>query len=160
MNRAWIPPIIVAALAAALVAFLGTTLTDLNGWYRTLEQPDWSPPDYAYGMAWTAIFAFAALAAATAWRAAPDRGTAEIVIGMFALNGFLNILWSLLFFRAQRPDWALFEVALLWVSIALLIWFCGRFSRAAALLLVPYLIWVSIAAALNWEIVRLNAPFG
>jgi tryptophan-rich sensory protein len=76
------------------------------------------------------------------------------------LNGFLNLLWSLLFFRLHRPDWALEEVATLWLSIALLILVLVRTARLAGLLLAPYLVWVSIAALLNFEVVRLNPPFG
>ncbi|MGP1281502.1 MAG: TspO/MBR family protein [Parasphingopyxis sp.] len=160
MSRAWIPPILVAAGAAALVAFLGATITDLDGWYRTLEQPGWAPPDYVYGMAWTAIYALVALAAVTAWRRTPTTQASDMLIGLFALNGFLNILWSLLFFRAQRPDWAMIELVALWISIVVLIVVCARYSRLAAVLLLPYLVWVSLAGALNWEVVRLNSPFG
>ena len=81
------------------------------------------------------------------------------MIGLFALNGFLNILWSLLFFRLQRPDWALIELTLLWCSIALLIGYCARISRLAAALLLPYIAWVSVAGLLNWQVVQLNGPF-
>lgn len=151
---------LVAALAAALIAFLGATITDLDGWYRTLEQPGWAPPDYVYGMAWTAIFALIALAGVSAWRRAPTTQASDMLIGLFALNGFLNILWSLLFFRAQRPDWALIELVALWISIAVLIVVCARYSKLAAILLLPYLAWVTVAGMLNWEVVQLNGPFG
>lgn len=151
---------LVAALAAALIAFLGATITDLDGWYRTLEQPDWAPADYVYGMAWTAIYALIALAGVTAWRKAPTTQAADMLIGLFAFNGFLNILWSLLFFRAQRPDWAMIELVALWISIVVLIVVCARYSKFAAAMLLPYLAWVSIAGALNWEVVQLNTPFG
>jgi len=83
----------------------------------------------------------------------------EWVIGLFALNGFLNVLWSLLFFALKRPDWALVEVALLWLSILLLIIVFWRFVKPASLYLVPYLLWVSFAAFLNLTVVRLNGPF-
>ena len=90
----------------------------------------------------------------------PTKGAAQWVISLFALNAFLNITWSLLFFRLQRPDWAMIELGFLWLSIILLIIYCGRFSRTAAAFLVPYLVWVTVAGVLNWDIVRLNAPFG
>ncbi|MGP1354121.1 MAG: TspO/MBR family protein [Parasphingopyxis sp.] len=151
---------LVAALAAALIAFLGATITDLDGWYRTLEQPGWAPPDYVYGMAWTTIFALIALAGVTAWRRTPTTQASDMLIGLFALNGFLNILWSLLFFRAQRPDWALIELVALWISIVVLIVVCARYSKLAAILLLPYLAWVTVAGMLNWEVVQLNGPFG
>ena len=81
------------------------------------------------------------------------------IIGLFALNGFLNILWSDLFFRLHRPDWALAEVGFLWLSILLLIVTVAPASRKAAWLLAPYLAWVAFAAVLNAAVVRLNYPF-
>lgn len=160
MSRAWILPSALAALAALGVAMLGMTMTDLGPWYRGLEQPSWAPADPVYGAAWTLIFALAAASAVLAWRAAPNRRAIETLIGLFALNGFLNVMWSLLFFRLRRPDWALGEVVVLWLSIVLLMAVTGRYSRAASLLLLPYLAWVTVAGYLNWEIVRLNPPFG
>ncbi len=68
--------------------------------------------------------------------------------------------WSPLFFTLRRPDWALAEIPLLWLSILALIVGLAPISTLAALLLAPYLVWVSVAAALNLEIVRLNGPFG
>lgn len=160
MGLSWIMPILVAAAAALLVAVLGATITEIGPWYHTLVQPSWAPPESAYGIAWTLIYALTALAAVTGWRAAPERRQADWLIGLFALNGFLNILWSTLFFRLQRPDWALAEVVLLWLSILALIVSTRRTSRTAAALLLPYLAWVSFAACLNLAIVRLNPAFG
>jgi translocator protein len=160
MSRASLVPIAIASLAAFGVAMVGGTITDLGPWYESLAKPEFTPPRPVFPIAWTTIFALAAIAGVSAWRAAPDSRTSDTVIGLFALNGFLNLLWSLLFFRMQRPDWAFYELVGLWISIAVLIAYCGRFSRAAALLLVPYIVWVSAAGVLNWEIVRLNAPFG
>ncbi len=160
MNRAALFPVVIAAAFAIITATVGSTITVLDDWYYSLVQPAWAPPDYMFGIIWTAIFALIALAAVVGWRAAPSRREAEIMVGLFALNGFLNILWSFLFFRWQRPDFALAELVLLWLSIAALIWFCGRFSKPAALLLLPYLAWVTTAGVLNWQVVQLNGPFG
>jgi len=153
-------PASVAALVTVLIAALGTTITVLGPWYQSLRQPSWAPPDIIFGPAWTIIFALCAVSATFAWMAAPNRATADTVIGLFALNGFLNLLWSFLFFRAERPDLAGYEVWLLWASIAALITVCRRFSRPAAWLLVPYLAWVTFAGVLNEAVVMLNAPFG
>ncbi|MBU2342188.1 MAG: tryptophan-rich sensory protein, partial [Alphaproteobacteria bacterium] len=101
-----------------------------------------------------------AIAAVTSWRAAATDKVSDTIVGLFAFNGFLNLLWSLLFFRMERPDWAFIEVIALWLSILALAIYCGRQSRLAGVLLLPYLVWVTIAAALNWRIVQLNAPFG
>lgn len=160
MNRLMILPVTVATVAALCVAALGATITDLGPWYQALAKPGWNPPDVMFPMGWTLIYALITISAITAWRAAPTSAVAEGVIGLFALNGFLNITWSLIFFRMQRPDWAFIELIVLWLSIIVLIIYCGRFSRAAAALLVPYLAWVSFAGALNWAVVDLNAPFG
>ncbi len=159
MSSSRATPIVIAALAAVLVAALGATMTDIGPWYQALRKPGWQPPDWLFGPAWTLIFACAALSAATAWRDAQDGRTRDWVIGLFAINGFLNVLWSFLFFRYRRPDLALLEVSALWLSILVLIVFTTRFSRSAALLLYPYLAWVSFAAVLNWAVVRLNPSF-
>ena len=160
MHKSWLLPIIVAGIAAIGVAMLGSTITDLGPWYQSLEKPDWTPADPVFGIAWTLIFALAAVAGVSAWRAAPSTRVSDTIIGLFALNGFLNVLWSLIFFRMQRPDWAFAELLLLWLSVGALIVVCGRYSRLAALALLPYLGWVSIAGALNWQVIELNGPFG
>jgi benzodiazapine receptor len=159
-GKPWIAPTLIAAVAATITAIMGATITELGPWYRGLQQPDWAPPDFAFGIIWTVVFSLTAMAGIAAWRAAPTQRDTETMIGLFALNGFLNILWSLLFFRLHRPDWAQIEVVFLWLSIAALIFTVRRYSTGAALLLLPYLVWVSIAAVLNNAIVSLNGPFG
>lgn len=148
-----------AALGALCVAALGGLATDLSEWYRALAKPAWNLPDWLFGPAWTVIYALTALAGVEAWQAA-DPAQRRVVGALFIVNGALNVLWSLLFFRLRRPDWALLEVALLWLSILSLIVYCGALRRRTVLLLLPYLLWVSFAAALNAAIVGLNEPFG
>lgn len=152
-------PILTAALAAVAVATLGGLITKLGAWYYQLRKPSWQPPDWLFGPAWTLIFACAALAAVIFWRHERDSRARRRVLAAFAVNCSLNVLWSLLFFRLERPDWSLYEVGFLWLSILALIVLIGRTSNKAALLLVPYLAWVSFASVLNWKIVQLNAPF-
>jgi len=160
LTGRWLLPASVAALATAFIAALGTTITRLGPWYYSLEQPPWAPPDMAFGPAWTLIFALSAMSAVSAWMAAPDRESADGLLGLYAFNGSLNLLWSFIFFRLQRPDVAAVEVWFLWASVALLIVKCWRYSRTAALLLVPYLVWVAFAGVLNAAVVVRNAPFG
>ena len=159
MSRAWLFPILIAALVATMVALVGMTMTDIGPWYHGLIQPRWAPADAAYGVGWTAIYAFTALAGVTAWIAMPRGREREWLLGLFALNGFLNIVWSLLFFRLHRPDWALIEVLGLWLSIVALLVFIWRRSMTGAVLLLPYLLWVTFAGYLNMTIVHLNGPF-
>jgi tryptophan-rich sensory protein len=153
-------PVLAAAASAFGVALLGGLMTDIGPWYRGLVQPPWKPPDWLFGPAWTVIFALAAAAGVYAWRRAPGRKSREWMLGLFAANGFLNIFWSLLYFRLERPDWALREVMFLWLSVLLLIIVLARYSRPSGWLLAPYLLWVSFAALLNLATVRLNGPFG
>ena len=160
MNRAALFPIIIAATLALVTAMVGGSITVLDSWYYSLQQPTWAPPDYMFGIIWTTIFALIALAGFLGWQKAPSRRTAEIVLGLFALNGFLNLSWSFLFFRMERPDLAFYELIALWLAILALLIFCGRFYKSASLLLVPYLVWVTIAGMLNYQIVALNGPFG
>ena len=152
-------PIIIAALAALTVAVVGGVMTDIGPWYLSLIKPAWQPRDWLFGPAWTLIFSLAAASGVIAWRDAPNQSSREWMLALFALNGFLNVLWSLLFFRLRRPDWALMEVGFLWLSVLLLMIVLGRYSRKASLLLTPYLAWIAFAAFLNWTTVRLNGPF-
>lgn len=159
MSRAWVFPAAIAALLAATVAVLGATITDTGPWYRSLAQPRWAPPDAAYAVAWTAIFALNAVGGVTGWLATPTWREREALLGLWALNGFLNILWSLLFFRLHRPDWAMIELLALWISVAALIVVTWRRSMTGAALLTPYLLWVTFAGYLTMTVVRLNGPF-
>ncbi|MGB3808081.1 MAG: TspO/MBR family protein [Erythrobacter sp.] len=160
MSKTWFLPAVVAAIVAMIVAALGSTITDLGPWYQSLEKPDWHPPDILFPIGWTVIYAFNTAAVVDAWRAARTARVADTVIGLFALNAFLNITWSMIFFRIQRPDWAFIEVMLLWLSILALVVYCARISKLSGVLFLPYLIWVTFAGALNWAVVELNGPFG
>lgn len=151
--------ILVAAAAATAVGTLGGVLTDTGLWYQNLAKPSWQPPDWAFAPAWTLIFVLAAVAAIYAWRDAQTTAQRWTVVALFTLNSVLNSLWSTLFFVVKRPDWALIEVALLWLSVLLPVLVFWRRSRTASLYLMPYLAWVSFAAFLNFTVVRLNAPF-
>lgn len=151
--------IVVAVLWGVIVAGAGAFLTELSPWYYTLRRPSWQPPDWLFGPAWTVILGLASLSLFLALRYSQDRTGRVLILGLFVLNGVLNVLWSPLFFKLRRPDWALAEVPLLWLSILLPIVLLWPFSWIGSLLLLPYLAWVSFAAILNLTIVRLNRPF-
>lgn len=150
----------VAAISTVVVAGAGGLLTDIGPWYKSLRQPRWKPPDWAFGPIWTTIFIAAATAGVMAWASAPTAAHRHWVLALFALNGVFNIAWSLFYFRLKRPDWALIEWALLWLSVVALIVAFASYSPTSSWLLAPYLIWVSIAGYLNLTTVRLNGPFG
>ncbi len=152
-------PYVVAGAVAAGVGLIGGLSTEIGPWYRALKKPSFQPPDWLFGPAWTIIFALVAYAGAEVWQAATTPDARRLIVLAFAVNGFLNILWSILFFKFRRPDWALIEVALLWLSIVMLIAVSWGLSTRAVLALVPYLLWVSFASVLNYAAVQLNKPF-
>lgn len=152
--------IVVAVIWGIVVARVGGFLTDLSPWYFALKRPSWQPPDWMFGPAWTVILALASFSLYLGLRIAHNAQARSVLVGLFVLNGVLNILWSPLFFKLRRPDWALAEVPLLWLSILAPIVWLARVSSLASALLIPYLAWVSFAAALNWAVVKLNQPFG
>lgn len=153
-------PVLVAAAAAALTALGGGLATRLGPWYWNLRKPSWQPPPWLFGPVWTTIFALIAAAGVIGWESAPNDRAAFVLVALFAINAVVNIGWSVLFFALKRPDFALIEVVFLWLSIVSIIIAMQPYAPRASLLLVPYLLWVSFAAFLNWTIVRLNEPFG
>ena len=159
MNTAFLKTLGLALVLSYGTAGMGGALTELGPWYYALRHPDWKPPDAAFGVIWSTIFTLCAVSGTLAWRAASTPALRRRVLLLFASNAVLNVLWSLLYFKLHRPDWALVEVLFLWLSIAALIVGLWRISRWASALLLPYLVWVSIATALNLATVRLNGPF-
>ena len=149
----------VAAVAAIAILGAGGALTEIGPWYNQLRKPSWQPPNWLFAPAWTTIFALAAFAAVKSWDAASSFAEHALVVGLFTVNGALNVLWSLLFFKLRRPDWALVEIVPLWLSILALIVGLAPLSGHGSLALLPYLLWVSFAAVLNRTIVGLNRPF-
>jgi tryptophan-rich sensory protein len=152
--------VIVAVVSVLVVTGLGGLLTEVGPWYRALRKPYLQPPDWLFGPAWTVILGLAAWSGVLSWHAAHDAGGHWRVAVLFATNAVFHVLWSPLFFKCKRPDWALAEVPFLWGSVLALVIGLWPLSHEASLLVVPYLLWVSFAAWLNWAIVRLNAPFG
>jgi benzodiazapine receptor len=159
MNRRALVSLVWAVVLSYATAGIGAALTDLGPWYAALRQPAWKPPDAAFGVIWTTIFTLCAISGWRAWQRAGAVALRRRVVVLFGVNAILNIVWSALYFKLQRPDWALFEVVFLWLSIAALLIGLWRVSRGASLLLIPYWVWVSIAAVLNLETVHLNGPF-
>jgi benzodiazapine receptor len=153
------PSLWVALAISYGVAGLGGALTDIGPWYLALKQPDWKPPDVWFGPIWSTLFTLTAISAWLAWHAAPWPHLRRRVVLLFTFNALCNVAWSALFFALKRPDWALIEWGLLWLSVLALVLGLWRVSRASACLNVPYLAWVSLAGLLNWQNIVLNGPF-
>ncbi|MEM9705598.1 MAG: TspO/MBR family protein [Pseudomonadota bacterium] len=155
-----LPPAMVAAGIAVLVAITGGLLTNVGPWYRALAKSPLNPPDWVFAPAWTVIYGLCVAAGVIAWKNARTARAKRIVFWLFIANAVLNVAWSGLFFTMQRPDWALIEVATLWASVAGLMIYFREFAIRASILLTPYLIWVAFAAHLNYAVVQMNGPFG
>jgi tryptophan-rich sensory protein len=163
MNLDWVQeyaPIIFAVAWGIILAIGGAWATDIGEWYKSLKQPAWKPPDWVFGPMWTVIFICAGVAFVKAYNSAPDAQAIRLLVILFIVNGLFNLVWSILYFRMRRPDWALIEVLGLWLSILALILAPFSYSPISSWLLAPYLFWVSIAMYLNWTNVKLNGPFG
>ena len=158
-NRAALKTYAIAFALSYLTAGIGGGLTELGPWYFALKHPEWKPPDPYFGVIWSTIFTLCAISGAMAWQSAQSAPLKMRVLVLFGTNAFLNIFWSALYFKLQRPDWAVFEVIFLWLSILFLVMGLWRITKKAAFLLMPYWIWVSVATVLNVETVKLNGPF-
>ena len=131
------------------------TATSVGGWYQGLARPSFNPPDWVFAPVWITLFVMMAVAAWLVWRRtgfAAGRGP----LSLFAIQLALNLLWSALFFGLRAPGWALVEIPFLWAAIAATTLAFRPVSPAAALLLVPYLLWVSFAIVLNASVWWLN----
>jgi tryptophan-rich sensory protein len=125
-----------------------------GAWYAGLNKPYWTPPNWAFPVVWGLLFALNAWAGWMIWEAVgasrPD------VLALYVGSLALNAAWSWLFFGLKRMDLALIDVALLWLSLVALIAVFWSIRPAAALPVLPYLGWVTIAAALNRRMIQLN----
>jgi translocator protein len=153
------PAILVSLAYIAVLAVFGGLLTEVGPWYENLNFPPWRPPNWLFAPAWTIIYMFVGSSSVIAWYAAPDATMRSWLIALFLINGIFNILWSGLFFKLRRPDWAFIEVIALWLSILALLIFIGSYSSLGGALMTPYIAWVTFAAYLNLRMVQLNAPF-
>lgn len=124
-------------------------------WYEELAKPRWTPPKWLFPVAWSVLYAMIAISAWLVWRDAPF-ALAALPLIVWVIQLALNAAWSWIFFGLRRIGLALAELVLLWLAIAATIMMFAPLSTLAALLLVPYLIWVSFAGALNLAILRLN----
>jgi len=148
-------------------------------WYVSLQKPDFSPPNWVFAPVWTVLFLLMGISLYLVWAKnwkieAPENKSAEKAwnpvstklwsgswkeenaVAIFILQLVLNILWSVIFFGLKLPGPAFFEILMLWFAILYTIVNFFRISKLAAYLLIPYIVWVSFAAVLNFSIAALN----
>ena len=131
------------------------TATSVRTWYAELARPSFTPPNAVFGPVWTALFVLMAVAAWRVWRAA-DREATRGPLTLFALQLALNLGWSVVFFGLQKIGAAVATIVVLDVAVVVTMLAFRTIDRAAALLLVPYLAWVSFATVLNIAFWQLN----
>jgi tryptophan-rich sensory protein len=142
---------LVAAFAAGAVGAVASV--DAASFYAQLSKPSWAPPAWVFGPVWSALYALMGVAAWLVWRLPGSKGVA---LGLFGAQLAANALWSWLFFAWHRGALAAVEVLVLLALIVTTAAAFWRTSRLAALLLVPYLLWVSFASVLTWAVWRSN----
>ena len=149
--------LIVSAGTCLLVGVSGSLVTaaSVREWYPHIQKPSWTPPGAVFGPVWTVLYLLMGVSAWLIWRntVGSARRTALLI---FVTQLILNGAWSFLFFGLRSPGWAALEIVLLWCAIVATMLAFARNSRLAAGLLLPYLLWVSYAAALNVAIWSLN----
>lgn len=143
---------LIVCFAAAGVGGMATARS-LRGWYDRLPKPSWNPPDRVFGPVWTVLYAFMAIAVWLVWLA---RGEHDVTpaLAWFAGQLVLNVLWSLAFFGLRSPMLGLVVIVALWWAIVGTIAAFAVVSGVAAIVLLPYLAWVSFATALNAAVAR------
>jgi tryptophan-rich sensory protein len=131
------------------------TTPNIPNWYAGLSKPSWNPPNWIFGPVWSLLYLSMAVAAWLVWRRDGLRG-ASLPMTMFGFQLALNCAWSWLFFGFHSPGGAMIDILLLWVAIvATMVAFWQR-STWAGFVFLPYLAWVTFAAALNLALWRLN----
>ena len=156
-GNGWITSL--AVLAAWISASFAAASTGLlfppGDWYASLQKPPWNPPSWVFGPVWTALYLMMAVAAWRVWRAGGFKRQGR-ALGFYLLQLALNALWTPLFFGAHQMGAAFICIVLLWLAIAATVYSFWKADRPAALLLAPYLAWVSFATVLNFTLWRLN----
>lgn len=148
---------IVTLVVCQLAGILGTLFTTpgVKNWYPTLVKPTFTPPNWIFGPVWTLLFTLMACSFYLVYTAKKNPYKKQ-ALTFFATQLFLNFFWNVLFFGMQNPLVAAFEIVLLLGFIILTTYYSLRVRLVAAVLLVPYILWVSFATMLNISIVLLN----
>ncbi|MFP4530232.1 MAG: TspO/MBR family protein [Halodesulfurarchaeum sp.] len=151
--------LLLCVLAVEIVGASGAVFTvqGLGEWYGSLTRPAIAPPNWVFGPVWTALFLLMGVAVWLVWRHAGESpGRVRFAMGVFAIHFAFNLAWSAAFFALQAIALGFAVILVLWALILATIWAFDRVDRRAALLLVPYLLWVTFATVLNYRFWVLN----
>ena len=150
--------LVVSILVCQGAGAVGSLFTSpaISGWYATLQKPSFNPPNWVFAPVWTTLFLLMGIALYLVWISGAESKKKRTAILIFAVQLILNIFWSVLFFGLQSPLYAFIEIIILWLAILITIISFYKISKPAAYLLLPYILWVSFAAVLNFSILILN----
>lgn len=150
--------LILAILICELVGVVGGffTVSSIPGWYAGLNKPFFSPPNWIFGPVWTLLYFLMGVSLFLIWKKGFKKKENKFALKIFGSQLILNLFWSIIFFNLKMPELAFIEVVFLWILIAKTIQAFYKISRTAALILIPYLLWVSFASILNLAIALLN----
>jgi len=154
-NALTLAGFLAVTFSAAAVGSLANARA-LETWYPSLAKPAWTPPGWVFGPVWTLLYTAMAIAAWLVWRRHGFRG-ARRAMALYAVQLALNAAWSWLFFGFRMPGAAFAEIVALWAVVGATTISFWRYRRAAGILFIPYLLWVTFAVALSFSIWRLNA---
>lgn len=158
MQRKNVFKLIIAIFVSQLAGVIGSifTVSAIAGWYSELAKPALNPPNWLFGPAWVTLYTLMGIAAFLVWKKGWEQKEVKKGLAVFGLQLLLNAIWSIIFFGWQNPAWALVNIILLWLAIVWTIIVFRRISKPAACLLLPYILWVSFAAYLNYSIWMIN----
>ncbi|WP_321420587.1 TspO/MBR family protein [uncultured Methanomethylovorans sp.] len=150
--------LLISILLCQFTGLLGALFTTpaIPTWYATLMKPSFVPPSWTFSVVWTLLYMLMSIALYLVWEKGLEKADVKKAMGVFGIQLFLNFMWSVLFFGLRSPLYGLDGIVVLWVAILVNIWLFYRISKPAALLLVPYILWASFAAVLNYSIWVLN----
>jgi tryptophan-rich sensory protein len=149
-----IPAALVIVALGSLSGYLSNSGYS-NGWFEGLRKPSFMPPGWVFGVVWTTLYTLMGLAFAFVWLAWPSR-LRRNALRLFHAQLLVNLAWSPIFFGGHMIDIGLVTIVILFGLVALSAWHFARIEPLAGWLLVPYLAWLCLATALNFEIGRLN----
>lgn len=151
--------LIASIIICQLAGFIGSLFTSpaIPTWYETLRKPSFNPPNWLFSPVWITLFLLMGISLFLVWKKGMKERIVKVGLSLFAIQLMLNILWSILFFGLKSPLLAFIEIIILWFAILLTILKFFKISKPAGLLLLPYILWVSFAAFLNFFLWNLNA---
>ncbi|RZJ83191.1 MAG: tryptophan-rich sensory protein [Chryseobacterium sp.] len=153
-----IPAFIISLAIPLSIGAIGAyfTASSVDTWYRTINKPSFNPPDGVFGPVWTSLYVLMGISAYRVWQKRDQIAHLPRTTAIYLIQLILNLLWSFIFFYAHELGIALIEIIALWVAIIINALVFYKIDRTAGLLFIPYILWVSFASVLTYNIFVLN----